>query len=46
MEEIDSLLASEEVYTNVSRLMELNQEKEELTSQLEELYETWESLAE
>ena len=46
MEEIDSLLASEEVYTNVSRLMELNQEKEELTSQLEELYEAWESLAE
>ena len=46
MEEISSLRASEEVYTNVSRLMELNQEKEELTSQLEELYETWESLAE
>ena len=46
MEEIDQLLASEEVYTNVSRLMELNQEKETLTRQLEELYEAWESLAE
>ncbi len=46
MEEIDQLLASEEVYTNVSRLMELNQEKETLARQLEELYEAWESLAE
>ena len=46
MEEIDQLLASEEVYTNVTRLMELNQEKETLTRQLEELYEVWESLAE
>ena len=46
MEEIDQLLASEEVYTNVPRLMELNQEKETLTRQLEELYEAWESLAE
>ena len=46
MEEIDQRLASEEVYTNVSRLMELNQEKETLTRQLEELYEAWESLAE
>lgn len=46
MEEIDQLLASEEVYTNVTRLMELNQEKETLTRQLEELYEAWESLAE
>ena len=46
MEEIDQLLASEEVYTNISRLMELNQEKETLTRQLEELYEAWESLAE
>ena len=46
VEEIDQLLASEEVYTNVSRLMELNQEKETLTRQLEELYEAWESLAE
>ena len=46
MEEIDQLLVSEGVYSNVFRLMELNQEKETLTRQLEELYEAWESLAE
>lgn len=44
--EIDALLTQAEIYTNVSRLMELNQEKEELEGKLEELYEVWEALAE
>lgn len=44
--EIDTLLSQEEVYTNVSRLMELNKEKEENASRLEELYMRWEELAE
>ncbi|MCD8222700.1 MAG: ABC-F family ATP-binding cassette domain-containing protein [Clostridiales bacterium] len=44
--EIDHLLGEEEVYTNVERLVELNQEKEKLKSELEALYEEWEVLAE
>ncbi|WP_394526384.1 ABC-F family ATP-binding cassette domain-containing protein [Lacrimispora sp. JR3] len=44
--EIDALLAQEEVFTDVPRLMELNQEKESIGKQLEELYEQWEELAE
>ncbi len=44
--EINALLTQEEIYTNVSRLLELNQEKEELEGKLEELYEVWEALAE
>lgn len=44
--EIDSMLALEEVYTNVNRLLELNQEKEALGQRLTELYEQWENLAE
>ena len=44
--EIDGLLALEEVYTDVARLMELNREKEEHAGQLEELYGRWEELAE
>ena len=44
--EIDGLLTREEVFTDVSRLMELNKEKEELQTRLEELYEIWETLAE
>ena len=44
--EIDGLLALEEVYTDVARLMELNKEKEEGASRLEELYARWEELAE
>ncbi len=44
--EIDGLLSQEDIYTNVSRLMELNKEKEEIAAQLEELYELWEQLAE
>lgn len=45
-EEIDGLLAQEEVFTNVSRLLELNTEKEELEARLSDLYEKWEALAE
>ena len=44
--EIDGLLVKEEIFTNVEKLMELNREKEEISSQLEELYARWEELAE
>ena len=44
--EIDGLLALEEVYTDVARLVELNHEKEELAQKLEQLYARWEELAE
>ena len=44
--EIDGLLSQEEVYTDVSRLMELNKEKESIQKELEVLYEKWEELAE
>ena len=44
-EEIEQLLTLEEVYTNVSRLLELNNEKKKLESRLEELLEQWELLA-
>ena len=43
---IDLLLTQEDVYTDVSRLMELNKEKEDLNSRLEQLYELWAELAE
>ena len=44
--EIDELLSQEAVYTDVSRLMELNKEKESIQKELEVLYEKWEELAE
>ena len=44
--EINELLALEEVYTDVSRLMELNKEKDSISEKLEKLYELWEALAE
>ena len=44
--EIDALLEKEEVYSDVKKLMELNQEKEELAGRLNQLYEAWETLAE
>ncbi len=44
--EIDHLLTQEEVYTDVARLVELNQEKEGIASRLEALYQQWEQLAE
>lgn len=43
--EIDELLASPEVYSDVSRCVELNNEKFEVSTKLEELYEKWEELA-
>jgi len=44
-EEIDSLLTHEDVFTNVSRLIELNNEKKSIETSLEELMEQWEQLA-
>ena len=35
----------EEIYTEVAKLMELNQEKQDIQDQLEALYERWEELA-
>lgn len=45
IEEIDSLISTREVYTDWQRLLELNQEKEELSGKLEELYAEWEDAA-
>ena len=42
---IDELLTREEVYTNVERCLELNNEKAHISSELEILYEKWEALA-
>nr|WP_314459385.1 ABC-F family ATP-binding cassette domain-containing protein [uncultured Clostridium sp.] len=44
--EIDELLVKEEIFTDVPKLMELNQEKETIGKRLEELYELWGELAE
>lgn len=44
-DEIDQLLTLEEVYTDVPRLMELNNEKKEIEERLEELLEQWEELS-
>jgi ATP-binding cassette subfamily F protein 3 len=44
-EEIDELLTKEEVFTNVQRLLELNEEKKALEERLIELMEQWELLA-
>ncbi len=44
--EIDELLGKEEIFTDVSKLVELNNEKETIRLRLEELYELWEDLAE
>ena len=44
--EIDALLEKEEVFSDVKKLMEMNQEKEELAGRLNQLYEAWETLAE
>lgn len=43
--EIDDLMASPEVCTDVARLQELNHEKEENAAELAALYETWEELS-
>ncbi len=44
-EEIDNLLSLEEIYTNVEKLVELNNEKKEIDHRLENLLEKWEDLA-
>lgn len=45
-QEIDNLLILEDVYTNVKKLLELNQEKKEIEEELEELLVEWEKLSE
>ncbi|HWT27136.1 MAG TPA: ABC-F type ribosomal protection protein [Mobilitalea sp.] len=44
-DEIDSLLTKEEIFTNVSKLIELNNEKKMIEQRLEVLMEQWEALA-
>ena len=44
-EEIDSLMVSPDVCTNVTKLQELNREKEENEKELASLYEKWEELS-
>lgn len=44
-DEIDELLTREEVFTDVKKLMELNHEKKEIESRLEELLVLWEELS-
>lgn len=44
-EEIDALLATEEVFTNAARLLELSEEKKKAEERLLELYEHWEELS-
>jgi ATP-binding cassette subfamily F protein 3 len=44
-EEIDELLTKEEVFTNVQKLIELNEEKKSIEIRLEQLLEQWELLA-
>ncbi len=44
-EEIDTLLTQEEIFTNVQKLIELNDEKKNIEGRLEELLEQWEQLA-
>ncbi|HWT74635.1 MAG TPA: ABC-F family ATP-binding cassette domain-containing protein [Mobilitalea sp.] len=44
-DEIDTLLTKEEIFTNVQKLIELNNEKKALEDHLLELMELWEQLA-
>ena len=44
-EEIDALLTKEEIFTNVEKLLELNEEKKKVENCLEELLVKWEELA-
>lgn len=44
-EEIDGLMVSPDVCTNVAKLQELNREKEENEKELASLYERWEELS-
>lgn len=43
--ELGELLQQEEIYTDMAKLMELNQEKQEIADRLEVLYAFWEELA-
>ena len=40
------MLVKPEVASDVGKLMEIHKEKERIKEQLEQLYETWEALAE
>jgi ATP-binding cassette subfamily F protein 3 len=44
-QEIDELLTREEIYTDVAKCIELNQEKTTILEELETLYVQWEELA-
>ena len=44
-DEIDQLLTLEEIYTDVPKLMELNNEKKSIEDKLEELLERWEEVS-
>ena len=44
--ELDEQLALPEVYTDLPKLMKLNERKQEIERQLEKLYEDWEKLSE
>lgn len=44
--EIDQLLTQEEIFTNITEVTRLSQEKEALLAELEGLYEEWENLSE
>lgn len=46
IEYIDELMTHEDVYTNSMKCRELSEEKETLETQLNDLYEKWEELAE
>lgn len=45
-QEIDSLYTDSQIATDTAKLLELHREKEKNTSELEELYEKWEKIAE
>lgn len=44
-EEIDELLVQEDIYSNLSELMKLNNERKEIEEKLEKLMESWEELS-
>ena len=44
--EIDADMENPEVFTNVAKCQALTKEKDEILTELEELYEQWELLAE
>ncbi|MBD5516257.1 MAG: ABC-F family ATP-binding cassette domain-containing protein [Lachnospiraceae bacterium] len=44
--EIDALMASPDIYTDVAKLQELSREKESNDTELSDLYEKWEQLSE